>query len=309
MRERPDHPPQAALDWIVRTNDPDFEAWADFTLWLETDPANADAYHRLADSEITLRPVIEAVTVAEHSSPAAPRNRSRARFAIAASVALLAAVTTTLVGPRLAPADYSTGPGELRTVALGGSDQLVMNGDTKVTLNGFDRRSVRLDQGQIFLRLTDAGKGQVDVRSGDLRLVDVGTKFEVTRDGRSTRVLVSDGVVIADPDGAGLRLTVGQQLETSDGASVLRAVTADPVSAGSFERGQLVYSNVPLERVAIDLRRSIGIDFSASNAISAQRFSGTLSVAEVKRDPRSLGPLLGVSMRQSPKGWTLGASE
>ena len=42
------------------------------------------------------------------------------------------------------------------------------------------------------------------------------------------------------------------------------------------------------------------------DAISARSFTGTLSVAEVKRDPRSLEPLLGVSMVRSGQGWKLG---
>jgi len=206
----------------------------------------------------------------------------------------------------LMPVDYSTAPGELRTVSLGGGDQLVMNGDTKLSLSGFDRRHVRLDQGQLFLRLVDKTKDRIDLRAGDLRLVDIGTMFEVSRDGHSTRVLVSEGVVVADPDGASLRLAVGQKLETEDGATLLQAVTADPQSAGAFERGQLLYSDETLGQVAADLRRSTGIDISTSEAIRARRFSGTLSVAEVKRDPRSLGPLLGVTMQKSSHGWTLG---
>lgn len=308
MSQNPDHRHQAAIDWIVRTNDPDFEAWDAFTLWLEADPSNADAYHRLAGTEIELRPLVAAVT-GEGASAAVPRPHPRARWAIAASVAVVVAVTTMLVTPRLMPIGHSTAPGELKTVSLGGSDQLVLNGDTEVTLSGFDRRHVRLDHGQIFLRLNDAERDQVNVVSGDLRLVDIGTKFEVSRDSRSTRVLVSEGVVVANPGGAELRLTVGQRLETRDGATKLQAVVAAPYSAGSFERGQLLYLDEPIERVVIDLRRSTGIDFSMSKPISGQRFSGTLSVAEVKREPRSLGPLLGVSVRQSPRGWTLGALE
>ena len=60
------------------------------------------------------------------------------------------------------------------------------------------------------------------------------------------------------------------------------------------------------DHVVADLRRSTGIDFSARDAISTRRFTGTLSVAEVKRDPRSLEALLGVSMEQTSQGWRLG---
>ena len=293
---------EAALDWLVRTNDPEFEAWDEFSAWLEADSSNADAFHALASSEAELRPFVEAVP----DSQPPVRISNRPRLAIAAGVAALAAATTAIVAPRMMAVDYSTGPGEVRIVSLGGQDQLVMNGNTRLELAGFDRRTVRLAEGQVLLRLKDPSKEKIELLSGDLKLVDVGTVFEVARDGRETRVVVSEGAVIADPGGAGLKLMPGQRLDTTDGATVLQAMPAEVSSVGSFERGQLSYVDEPLTHIIADLRRSTGIDFSASKAISARRFTGTLSVAEVKRDPRSLAPLLGVTVEQSDQGWKLG---
>lgn len=292
----------AALDWLVRTNDPDFDAWDDFTAWLERDSANADAYHALAAGEAEMLPLVEAARETEEPT----RRRVGRRGALVAGVAILAAAAAVLT-PRLTPAEYQTAPGEVQIVSLGGRDQLVMNGDTSLQLTGFDRRTVRLEQGQILVRVRDPGQDKIAVISGDLRLVDVGTVFEVTRAGDETRVLVSEGAIIADPRGARLTLTAGQRLDTEDGAAVLSAMPADAASVGAFERGQLYYVDEPLGHVLADLSRSTGLDFSASEAIKARRFSGTLSVAEVERDPRSLGPLLGVPIeRRSPGHWTLG---
>lgn len=293
---------EAALDWLVRTNDPEFDAWDEFSSWLEADSSNADAYHEVVQSETEMTPFVEAVPVAEPMV----RTSNRPRLALVAGVAVLAAAATAIVAPRMMAVEYSTGPGEMRVVSLGGQDQLVMNGDTKLELAGFDRRTVRLAEGQVLLRLNDPSKDKIELLSGDLKLVDVGTVFEVARDGKDTRVIVSEGAVIADPGGAGLKLMPGQRLDTSDGAAVLQAVAADVSAVGSFERGQLSYVDEPLGHVIADLRRSTGIDFSTSAAISARRFSGTLSVAEVKRDPRSLAPLLGVSVEQAGQGWKLG---
>lgn len=293
---------EAALDWLVRTNDPEFDAWDEFTAWLEADPTNADVYHALVESEERMRPFIVATPVGDVAVP----ERKRARLAIAAGIAALAAAATAIVAPRMMAVEHSTGPGEIRIVSLGGQDKLVMNGNTRLELAGFDRRTVRLTQGQVLLRLNDPGQDKIELLSGDLRLVDVGTVFEVARDGQDTRVVVSEGAVVADPGGAGLKLMPGQRLDTTDGAAVLQAIPADISSVGSFERGQLSYVDEPLGNVIADLRRSTGIDISASTAISARRFSGTLSVAEVKRDPSSLAPLLGVSVERSGQGWKLG---
>ena len=301
MTQNPDRR-EAALDWLVRTNDPEFDRWDEFSAWLEESPDNADAYHSLVASEAEMLPLVGAVPAGEP----AERRPVRRGMALAASAAALVALTTAIIAPRMMPVDYSTGPGEVRVIALGGQDELVMNGATRLQLAGWDRRTVRLDQGQLLLRLHAPDGEKIEVISGDLELVDVGTVFEVSRDGRQTRVLVSEGAVVADPDGARLQLAAGQRLDTMDGAAVLQAMPADVASVGSFERGQLTYLDEPLHNVIADLNRSTGIDFSASAAISTRRFTGTLSAAEVKRDPRSLGPLLGVSIERSGQGWRLG---
>jgi transmembrane sensor len=301
MNQDPDRR-EAALDWLVRTNDPDFDAWDEFSAWLEADSSNGDAYHSLAQGEAEMLPYVKASPVV--GEPA--ERPARRGMAIAASVAILLAGIVASVAPSLTPARYETAPGETRVVSLGGKDRLVMNGDTRVVLGPWDRRDVHLERGQVLLSLDDSREAKVELFSGDLKLVDVGTIFEVVRDGTETRVVVSAGAVIADPDGAGLKLMPGQRLDTRDGAAVLQALPADISSVGSFQRGQLSYVDEPLDHVVADIRRSTGIDFSASKAISARRFTGTLSVAEVKRDPRSLAPLLGVSVEQSGQGWKLG---
>ena len=301
MTQYPDRR-DAATDWLVRTNDPEFEAWDELTAWLAQDAANADAYHCLAGAEAEMLPWVEALP-----APPAPEHREgRFRLALVAGIAVLAATATVVVAPRLLPISYSTAPGEVQVVSLGGQDQLVMNGSTKLQIAGFDRRTVRLQQGQVLLRLRDSNQDKIELLSGDLELVDVGTVFEVSRDGQETRVIVSEGEVMADPDGAGVRVSAGHRLDTRDGASVLQAKPSDAGAVGAFERGQLIYVDESLDRVLADLRRSTGIDFSATAAMRARRFSGTLSVAEIKRDPRSLGPLLGVSIEPSGQGWKLG---
>lgn len=293
---------EEALDWLVRTNDPEFDRLDEFTAWLEASPVNASAYHAIAASEAEMTALVKELPTGREERV----ERRRRPVAIAAGVAILAAAATGILAPRLMPVDYATGPGEVRIVTLEGDDRLVMNGDTKLSLSGWDKRSVRLDQGQLLLRLHDPDAKGITVYSGDLELIDVGTVFEVTRDDDYTRVLVGEGAVVADPDGARLRLAAGQRLDARDGDQVLRARPAGGASAGSFERGQLAYTGEPLDHVIADLRRSTGIDFSAETAISARNFTGTLSVAEVKRDPRSLEPLLGVSMVRSGQGWKLG---
>jgi transmembrane sensor len=165
-------------------------------------------------------------------------------------------------------------------------------------------RKVALEHGQILLRL-NGHHDPVTVMSGDLQLVDVGTVFEVTRADRSTRVAVSEGVVMAEPSSARLRIAAGQRLDARDGDSLLRAEPAPIESVGGWSEGQLTYFAEPIERVAADLRRSTGMDFSVDPAMRRRPFSGTLSVASVRRDPSKLGPLLDASVTRSGDQWII----
>ena len=291
-----------ALDWLVRTNDPEFDRWEEFTSWLEADPGNADAYHRLAQSELEMQPF---VAEAQPTSVAEPRRFGSRRLAMAASVAAVVALGSGIVVPRLTPEEHVTRPGEVATIALGGEDRLIMNGGTRLALSGWSKRSVKLVRGQILLQLRDASKGRVEVTSGDVQLVDVGTVFEVARDGTQTRVIVSEGAVVADPSGARLKIDAGERLDTTDGASVLTTKPADASATGAFASGQLVYLDEPIRNVATDIQRSTGLQLSADAAIGGKSFTGTLSVAAVKREPQSLGPLLGVAIERTPDGWAL----
>ncbi|QNN65302.1 FecR domain-containing protein [Sphingomonas rhizophila] len=305
MTQHPDHLLDAAAGWLARTNDPEFADWDGFMAWLEADPANADAYHQLADSEAELLPVVERLAPAPEPLSAPAVARPRRGWAIAAGLAALGALGLTAV-PILSGKTYTTAPGEMRTIALADGDELVLNGGTQIHLAGLDRRDIRLDRGQLMLKLHGRDEGPVSVRAGDLEVVDVGTVFEVSRDETATRVLVSEGEVVADPDGARLHLSRGEGLTASDGETVLKAEKVAIDAAGSFSRGQLTYMGDPIARVAADLSRSTGIDFSTTPAMAQRPFSGTLSIAEVRRDPASLGPLLGVPVKSSGRGWIVG---
>ena len=294
---------EEALAWLVRTNDADFEDWEAFMEWLEADPVNASAYHRLADSENEMRPLVERIAPPAPLPTQTPA-RTR-RYAIAASLAVIAAAGATILVPGLSPVPYATGPGEQRTLTLAQGDRILMNGDTRLALAGLDRRTVRLEQGEILLQLHGSGEGKVRVKSGDLELVDVGTIFDVVREAETTSVTVAEGAVVADPDGARLALRKGSRLDAKDGDTVLRATTIDTASVGAWNSGQLSYRSESLARVISDLRRSTGIDFVLQPDMGPRQFTGTLAIAEVRRDPQALAPLLGVNMRRSGKRWEI----
>lgn len=292
-----------ALTWVIQTNDPEFQDWEAFTAWLERDPANADAYHALVEAETELRAHLE--VSGDRTDQPREVHFSR-RYAMAAGLAILAAAGATLLVPRLIPQSYVTAPGEQRTITLAEGDQLVMNGGTSIELAGFDRRTVRLAQGEILVRLQGKADQRLEIRSGDLVITDIGTVFDVVRTGKLTSVAVSEGAVVADPAGARLVLRKGYRLDAKDGDSVLRPSRVDEVSVGAWTGGQLIYRSESVDRVIGDLRRTTGIDFALEDDIGPRQFTGTLAIAEVRRNPEALGPLMGLDIKRSGNRWIIG---
>lgn len=303
---------QQALAWLVRTNDPGFDAWDDFTLWLEQDPSHASAYHRRADAAQRVMPLVEQsfqsgpTLVKAGSSSNSGRPHLSARRAGLALGAFGALAMMGILINRASPITYSTDKGEVRTVMLGGEDRLLLNGDTKLTVGGLSGRSISLESGEVLLLLRDANARQVEVNAGELRIIDIGTVFSVVRGDGRTRVAVAEGEVVVDPSGAGLHLRQGMRLEARDGQRLLRSIRVDPASVGAWHRGQLAYTQEPLSSVLADLRRSTGIDFRAGPSLESRTFTGTLSIDAVKADPRSLGPLLAVPVSANGAAWDVG---
>lgn len=312
MRETDSDIGRQALAWLVKTNDPEFEDWEEFTLWLERDPAHSGAYHRKADAAERVMPLVEQASksrpiVAQRGEAPkiAPSSFTRRRVSLVLGALGALAVTGVLV-QQASPVTHQTGAGEVRTVMLGREDRLVLNGDTKLEVGGLNDRYITLVSGEVLLLLRDAKAAPVKVSVGNREIVDVGTVFSVSRDNHRTRIAVAEGEVAVDPSGANLHVPGGMRLEAEDGERVLKPTPVDPSSVGAWRGGQLAYTDERVSNVLADLTRSTGINFRAEPSLGQLRFTGTLSLEAVKNDPRSLAPLLAVRVTRTGNGWELG---
>ena len=306
-------PPSDAIDdtaiaWLLRLRAPDAGGpdWAAFTDWLAADPRHAAAYDAvaLADSD------------AAAALPAAPRPepapmplrrpwRGRALIAAGSIAAALAVIVPAAISQRR-PADQTvtTAPGERRSVALPDGTQISLNGATKLVIG--DRRAV-LAEGEALFTVKHDPDAPFEVRAGTMRLRDLGTMFNVKRAaGGVTEVAVAEGAVIADPDGAALRLSPGDRLRAPDGGG--RAVLSHlPVAAiGGWRDGRLSFTDAAIADVAADLGRGTGLSIVADPQIAGRRFTGTI-VVDGDRDAlrRRLPQLLDVAVAGEGDRWQL----
>ncbi len=318
MTEANDMIRHQAIAWVIRTQDADFADWEAFTLWLEEDPQHNIVYEQALTAEdrfVELAETINRVTDHGRKVPlpandtpdllGAATNRRRIMFgALAAS--LVVAVSAGIWTQMPQPYDVITGPGERQVVSLPDGSRITINGDSKITLDHKKPRHAVLDRGEALFTVIHRDADPFIVDTGNTRLVDAGTEFNVVKDDETLDVAVSEGVVIYNPARENISLPAGKRLHRE---AARNRVTVSDIAIGqigSWRTGRLSFTGATLAQVTDALQRNLGIGISVNEAIAGQRFSGVIQLKD--RDPENLEPiaaLLGVSVQKQGKGWIL----
>ena len=306
-----DRTTQEAVAWLVRTGDPDFTDWAPFETWLSAAPGNADAYHAAAAAEAEMVAVLASssrpIAVERTRRPLGRRAAPWAGAALAAS--LIAVVTYRTERPVPAPLVYETAPGAQRSITLTDGSRVVLNGGTRLLVDSATQRSLTLARGEALFTVRHDAATPFHVRVGDADVIDVGTRFDMVRDGDSTRVAVSEGAIDWQRGGDAVRVVAGRALHSRDGSPDVALSAAVPGTIGGWSRGQIEYDGASLAEVAGDLSRTLGIAVTVDDAVAHQTMRGVVQLnggADAVL-PR-VAALAGVRARRAGNHWRLLAS-
>lgn len=302
---------QEALEWVLASQEAGFAGWDALTDWLEADARHNQAYDVamaagswMADLA-TLAPATPRPANDEDiAEPGHGRGWRRGYLALAA--AILAILLIPLWQMRPQPYTVSTVAGETRTIALEDGTRILLNGDTELALDRSEPRFARLERGEAMFIVQHDDTEPFLVETGDARLVDAGTTFNVVRSGAGIDVAVSEGAVIVNPEGENVRLNPGRraQIDGASGRIIVSDVAASLV--GGWRSGQISFADAPLGEVAQALERTLGTRVTVSPELTAARFSGILQVAG--RTPDALpqiAPVLGARAVRRAQGWEL----
>lgn len=296
----------AAIDWVIRLRDPAFDGWEDFTAWLAADPTHAEAYHRLAAADQDMADLLASAPPPPPVMALSPRRAFTRRGwfggAIAASVAALVGVA--MIDRQPALYQIETRPGERRTITLDDGSRIALNGGTAITLDRNDDRFAVLQRGEALFDLVHHDDAPFKVEVGDSTLIDIGTRFNVLREGRTTAVQVAEGAVIYNPDSTAVRLDAGRTLRAIDGDPLLAVGNIAPGSVAGWKDGRLIYDGQTMAEVGADLSRWSGQPVRVDPLVAEQRFRGVLSLGDGE-DIARLAPLLDVDVRKSGPAWVL----
>lgn len=298
-----------AIDWLILLQDEPDDAVlrARFEAWRLASPVHEDAWEhtrktmgivaQFSDANTgNWRSYIGAAGASAKSSvlhqksghgaaDRVPASRQRFRRGLAVSVAVAASVALWIALPDLFlrfRADALTGTAEKLTLSLpdGGSVTLAP-GSALAWGKGGDRRHVTLLAGEALFSVTHDEQHPFTVRSGAFRVTDIGTVFDVRREGNGMAVAVRSGRVRADGHGlpaGGADLGAGQALTVSPAGFHTEART--PEQIGAWAEGFLVANDQPLGVVVDRLRPWLRGKVIISARLAQQPVSGVYNLAD-----------------------------
>lgn len=306
---------QAAL-WHVRQAEMSADDWEQFVLWLEADAEHARAYDAIAMQDALIDsarfPEAPVAPVAANDDERVYRRRwplvGTAGAAIAAALALwLVPGGVFKPGAQGGLSEViATRDGERRDIRMADGTQIAMNGGTVLRFDPADPRTIAMDRGEVTLHVVHDAAHPFTLHAGDQIIRDMGTTFDVTRDGGDLAVAVGEGSVLFQPEGAAVTLRAGDAL-TRDGATGRISRSTIPAnSVGGWRQGVLSFDAASIAEVAASLRRLHGFHLRIASGLSTRPFTGILHVTgEADRDIPHLADLIGASWRRDGAEWVL----
>ena len=301
---------EQAVAWVIRLRDAGAEDWEEFARWLEADPARNAAFEEaaLADAEMEALPRAPARPVLPVETPVRRDWGSRRAvlgWGIAAALVGVIGLSTTL---RSGDSLYAvaTGAGEQRSVALADGSRIDLNGETRLMLDRDDPRFARLDQGEALFTVVHDESRPFRVESGEARLLDLGTVFNVEREADGAiEVQVAEGAVRYSDDEERVDLRAGMTVRKARGGQLVVGARTTEAVVG-WREGRLTFTNATFAAVAQDLSRNLGLEVTADPAVAQRRFSGVIMVdGNPQLVLRRASALLEVNARQQGDGWLL----
>lgn len=286
-------PREQALHWFSKvqlgTLTPDEQRELD--AWLARDPAHEREYRSLQDvwKVADYLPMDKMRAIMDRTDDDRP-HPGRRRMLIGAGATCAAVITASWLTHDLwAPSPtftqrLATSKGERRQIGLPDGSHIDLNTDTDISIAFYDaRRTVELHRGEALFSISHDTARPFLVEAGDARVLVTGTQFDVRRDQGRVMVAVQEGSVEFSTGPWWRRkqalLTAGQVSVASLQDGLISPYPDHVETITAWQRGRLVFRDVPLSDVAAELSRYLTQPLRiADTRLGQLRISGTLSI-------------------------------
>jgi transmembrane sensor len=285
-----------AVRFLTRRHSGDWTAAdkAELRAWLRAHPENVEAYNRLADVWVKV-----SALEGRFNRPI-PRQRPRhLLMAVAAGFAVIALV------PVWHRADlwwngrtvhWVTQTGKPQTIVLSDRTKIVLDADSQLAVRlGARVRRASLTRGAALFVVEHDAWRPFEVETGNGRITDLGTRFEVEKLHDNTRVQVLQGEVGLSTARGEVHLLAGHA-SGYDNLGTLQPVREVDTSADElWTSGQRSFEAVPLAEVIELLERYHPVTFTfADPQLGQVRLSGTFRVNDLALFLSTLGTALSI---------------
>lgn len=214
---------------------------------------------------------------------------------------------------------YATRHGEQRSLQLPDNTVVRLNSDTAITVS-FDRRRrrVEISRGQAYFEVAKDPARPFDVQVDGLLIKDIGTAFDVYRQGADTTVTVAEGQVqvwralpapstdwpgldrhlpVSQGHAPILDLAAGYQARIAASGAVESQGPVDVQRATAWTQGNIAFENQSIAAVAAEFNRYNNQQISVDDPrIATLPISGTFDAHDVYTFVAFLDTLPGVKV-------------
>lgn len=251
-------------------------------------------------------------------APGRPFMRWSAVFAVLVSAGVVIFGGFQWFASRPQVQDYATRHGEQRSLQLPDNTVVWLDSDSAVAVR-FDRhqRSVEVTRGQAYFQVAKDARRPFGVRVNGLWVRDIGTAFDVYRQGDGATITVAEGQVQVwhappaastgwfgldrhpfTPQGRPIvSLTAGRQARIAASGRVEAQGAVDVRQVTAWTQGNIVFENQPIAAVAAQFNRYNNLQIRVGDPrIGALPVSGTFDAHDVATFVTFLDSLPGVKV-------------
>lgn len=302
-----------AIEWMIRLSAescPADELQA-FDQWLQQSPGHQAAYAEIARRMDWLERVakndaaVRKAALRYRSEPQEHAGRRWLKLASAASILLAVGVATfSSEGWYGSSAHYRSARGGRETVDLADGSRLELNTDSevKVRLNRW-QRSVQVIKGEVYFSVAHQTERPFIVTAGAGRSIDIGTEFEVYRQGGQVIIAVREGSVRVEAKQS-RELTASQTVAYDpNGDFIDPPAQFDIDAATAWRRGKLIFDNRRLDEVLSEMSRYHNVQLQLSDRkLADNKVSGTFFIDRLDGNLATIANSLNLTVRYAGSG-------
>jgi len=294
---------EEAIEWFVRLQDENCHEneWLLFSTWIAQSDAHAQAYEQaqtLWHSLDSLKSLDVPNLDKARRKPPTPLQTATKVSALSLLVAISGVV---YYEQQLEFTPYSTAINQRRTITLDDGSQVDMNANTRIQVKlSLLQRKIHLEQGEALFNVGDEWLRPFSVHVAQLKIKDIGTRFNVIQRKKSIEISVLEGEVQLSDGGDinDVSIQAGYSRHYYNDSSLSPVASIKPQAVTAWTKGNLMFDHTPLKKVVAEIERYHQVKFIfADTVLENETLSGTFKAADLKGFLLALKTILPIVIR------------